>query len=100
MSTDARDSLSPPPPVREGQRLRSGRMRAFPITAGDQHRFSCTYVRDGPAGRGGHGFDRDKAGLGQRLILIVMDDVPLRGIGPSARISAIILLFQCAMRCM
>ena len=36
MSTDARDSLSPPPPVREGQRLRSGRMRALPITAGDQ----------------------------------------------------------------
>ena len=36
MSTDARDSLSPPPPVREGQRLCSGRMRALPITAGDQ----------------------------------------------------------------
>ena len=36
MSTDARDSLPPPPPVRECQRLRSGRMRALPITAGDQ----------------------------------------------------------------
>ena len=36
MSTDARDSLSPPPHVREGQRLRSGRLRALPITAGDQ----------------------------------------------------------------
>ena len=36
MSTDARDSRSSPPPVREGERLRSGRMRALPITAGDQ----------------------------------------------------------------
>jgi len=36
MSTDARDSLSPPPPVREGQRLCSGRLKALPITAGDQ----------------------------------------------------------------
>jgi hypothetical protein len=36
MSTDARDSISSPPPVREGQRLRLGRMRALPITAGDQ----------------------------------------------------------------
>ena len=36
MSTDARDSLSPPLPAREGQRLRSGRLRALPITAGDQ----------------------------------------------------------------
>jgi hypothetical protein len=36
MSTDARDSLFPPPPVREGQRLRSGWLRALPITAGDQ----------------------------------------------------------------
>jgi hypothetical protein len=36
MSTDAHDSLSPPPPEREGHRLRSGLMRALPITAGDQ----------------------------------------------------------------
>ena len=36
MSPDARDSLFPPPPVREGQRLRLGRMRALPVTAGDQ----------------------------------------------------------------
>ena len=36
MSTNARDSLSPPPPVCEGQRLCSGRLRALPITAGDQ----------------------------------------------------------------
>ncbi len=36
MLMDARDSLSPPLPAREGQRLRSGRLRTLPITAGDQ----------------------------------------------------------------
>ena len=36
MSTDACDSLSPPPPAREGQHLHSGWLRALPITAGDQ----------------------------------------------------------------
>ena len=36
MLLDACDSLSPPPPAREGRRLRSGRLRALPITAGDQ----------------------------------------------------------------
>jgi len=36
MSSDARDSLSPPPPAREGQRLCLGRLRALPITPGNQ----------------------------------------------------------------
>ena len=31
-----------------------------------QDRFSRTYVRDGPAGRGGRAFDRDKAGHGRQ----------------------------------
>jgi hypothetical protein len=39
--------------------------RAFRVEQG-QDRFSRTYDRDGPAGRGGRGFDRDKAGRGRR----------------------------------
>jgi hypothetical protein len=35
-STDAPETPSPPPPVREGQRLCSGRLSSLPITAGDQ----------------------------------------------------------------
>ena len=35
--------------------------RVFRVKQG-QDRFSCTYDRDGPAGRGGRGFDCDKAG--------------------------------------
>jgi hypothetical protein len=30
-----------------------------------QDRFCCPYERDGPAGRGGRGFDRDRAGRGR-----------------------------------
>jgi len=66
--------------------------RAFRVEQG-QDRFSHTYVRSGPAGRGGRGFDRDKAGHG-RCDLNVMDDIPLRGIGPSTRISTVVLLYQ------
>jgi len=60
---------SPLPPVPDAElplcAVQGYSPRAFRVEQG-QHRFSCTYVRDGPAGRGGHGFDRDKAGLGQR----------------------------------
>ena len=66
--------------------------RAYRVEQG-QDRFSRPYDWDGPAGRGGRGFDRDTAGRGS-MILTVMDGVPLCGIGPSARISAVVLSFQ------
>ena len=73
---DARDSLSPPPPAREGQRLRSGRMRALSITAGDQGNTpgGDDTASPPPGVRDDAGFTLDSSASGPRTTLTRVAD--------------------------
>ena len=88
MSTDARDSLSPPLPAREGQRLRSGRLRALPLTAGDQ---GDPQGGDDTAPldvRNNAGFTLVFSASGPRTtptrLAVVVEGIPLRQVNPFA----------------
>ena len=82
MLTDARDSRSPPPPVREGQRLRSGRMRALPITAGDQGDPPHDDDTENPSVSNDAGFTLASSASGPRTtptrLAVVVEGTPLK----------------------
>ncbi len=88
MSTDARDSLSPPPPAREGQRLHSGRLRTLPITAGDQGDPQGGDDTVPPDIGNDVGFTLASSASGPRTtpihLAVVVEGTPLRQVNPFA----------------
>ena len=82
MSTDARDSISSPPPVREGQRLRSGLIRSLPITAGDQGDPPGVEDTENPSVSDDAGFTVASSASGPRTtptrLAVVVEGTPLK----------------------